>query len=404
MTELHVVYAVLGVAAVVLALLSRRLRELPVSEPSVALLLGVAVGPAALGWVVPTEELRDTLLLEGSRLLLAASVMAAALRYPARSLRTVLRPAAILLLVAMPLAAAVTGALALVAGLPVALAAVVGAALCPTDPVLASSVVTGTPAERDLPGRLRRVLTTESGANDGLALPLVGLAVAAALPGSTVVDAVGRITWEVLGGVAIGAALGGLCAWGLRRATARDDLEPGPELMLTLLLAITTLGVARVAQTGGVLSVFVAGLAYNLASGREVGDEDHGRTAQDRVDEAVNRYAVLPLFALLGAALPWAAWRQLGAPAIALVAGAFLVRRLPVVVGLARPLGLPVRDAVFAGWFGPIGLSAVFYLAHVRHEGVADPRVFAAGTLVIAVSVLVYGLTASPGRRLYAAT
>jgi hypothetical protein len=45
----------------------------------------------------------------------------------------------------------------------------------------------------------------------------------------------------------------------------------------------------------------------------------------------------------------------------------------------------------------------VFYLMHARHEGVTDERVFAAGTLVVAASVLAFGLTASPGRRRYAA-
>lgn len=93
---------------------------------------------------------------------------------PARSLRSILRPSAVLLLVAMPLAAVLTGVVAVLAGLPLVLAAVLGACLCPTDPVLASSVVTGMPAERDVPGRLRRLLTTESGANAGLALPLSG--------------------------------------------------------------------------------------------------------------------------------------------------------------------------------------------------------------------------------------
>lgn len=404
MPELNVLYAVLGVAAVLLALASRRARDLPLSEPLVALVLGVLVGPAVLGWLTLTDETRDLVLLEGSRLLLAGSVMAAALRYPVRSLRPILRAAGILLLVAMPLAAVLTGAVAMLAGLPLALAAVVGACLCPTDPVLASSVVTGTPAERDLPGRLRRLLTTESGANDGLALPLVGLAVAAALPGTTPADAVGRLAWEVLGGVAIGGALGALAAWGVRRATAHGELEPGPELVVTLLLAVATLGVALTARTGGVLAVFVAGLAYNLASGREDTGDDHDRTSQDRMDEAVNRYAVMPLFAVLGAGLPWEGWRSLGGGAVvALVAGSLLLRRPPVVVALARPLGLRSRDALFTGWFGPVGLSAVFYLAHAGHEGVTDERVFAAGTLVVAASVLAFGLTSAPGRRAYAA-
>ena len=403
MSQLPTLCAIVGVPAVVLALASRRLRELPLSEPLVAVILGIAAGPTMLGWLIVDAHTRDVALLEGSRALLAASVMAAALRYPARSLRPVLRASALLVLVVMPLAAFVTGVVAMLAGLPIALAAVLGACLCPTDPVLASSVVTGTPAERDLPGRLRRLLTTESGANDGLALPLVGRAVAVALPHTTVSDALGRMAWEVAGGAAIGVALGTLTARGLRRATSHNDLEPGPELVLTLLLALATLGVARVAHTGGVLAVFVAGLAYNLASGPEDDGDDHDRSAQDRVDEAVNRYAVLPLFALLGATLPWDGWRDLGGGAVAaLIAGSLLLRRLPVVLAIARPLGLRMRDAAFAGWFGPIGLSAVFYLAHARHEGVTDERLFAAGTLVVATSVLAFGLTASPGRRTYA--
>jgi NhaP-type Na+/H+ or K+/H+ antiporter len=158
------------------------------------------------------------------------------------------------------------------------------------------------------------------------------------------------------------------------------------------------LGIARLAATDGVLAVFVAGLAYN----RAVPTSELG--AQDSIDEAVNRYAVLPLLVLLGVVLPWAEWRAFGPSAVVFVAAVLLVRRLPLVLALARPLRLGMRDAVFAGWFGPMGVSAVFYLAYSIHEGVRDPRLFAAGTLVIATSVLAFGVSASPGRQLYART
>lgn len=402
MPELHVLYAVLGATAVALALVSRRLREVPVSEPLVALVLGVVVGPAALGWFVLEPEARDLVLLEGSRLLLAASVMAAALRFRARDLRDVVRPVLILIAVAMPLAAVVTGALTLLVGLPLTLAAVVGACMAPTDPVLAASVVTGEPAERDLPGRVRRMLTAESGINDGLALALVGVAVTAALPGDGITDALGRVTWEVVGGTAIGLVLGALTALAIRRATADRALEAGPELVLTLLLALGTLGVARVAHTGGVLAVFVAGIAYNAVLERGGSAADEERSTQDRVDEAINRYAVLPLFAVLGATLPWDGWAALGPAAIAVVVGVLLLRRLPLVLLLAKPLGLRPRDAVVVGWFGPMGVSAVFYLAHARHEGLTDPTLDAVGTLLVAASVVAFGVTGSPARRAYA--
>jgi NhaP-type Na+/H+ or K+/H+ antiporter len=250
------------------------------------------------------------------------------------------------------------------------------------------------------------MLTVESGANDGLALPLVGIAVAVVLPAETPGGAVPRLLLEVGGGTAVGAALGSLTGWALRLARRRATLEPGPQLVLPLLLALATLGVARGLGLGGVLAVFVAGLAYDVVLGLEEGDgDDEGREreriAQSQVDEAINRYAVLPVFVLLGVVLPWQDWAAFGPAALLFASAVLLLRRPPVVVALARALRLRLRTAAFAGWFGPMGVSALFYLAHSRHEGVADPRLFAAGTLAVTVSVLAAGLTSSPLRRLY---
>ncbi|MCZ9341765.1 cation:proton antiporter, partial [Streptomyces sp. TRM76130] len=86
-----------------------------------------------------------------------------------------------------------------------------------------------------------------------------------------------------------------------------------------------------------------------------------------------------------------------------LVLGALLLRRLPVVLALKRPLSLTWRDAFFLGWFGPIGVSALFYLTMEAHRLGADPRVLAAGTLVIAASTVVHGVATAPGLRAYRA-
>jgi NhaP-type Na+/H+ or K+/H+ antiporter len=392
---LYLIYAVFGTVAVLLALVSEKLRHLPLSEPLVALLLGVVLGPQLLGLLEIDEAVRDPLLLEGTRLLLAGSVMAAALRFPATALRPLVRPLVLLLVVVMPLAAALTGAAALLLDMPVALAALVGACLSPTDPVLAASVVSGGPAERDLPARMRQLLTAESGANDGLALPLVGLALASVLPATGPGDVVGRLVWEVLGGTLVGVVAGALAGRAVRAATRRRGLGHGPKLVFTLLLAVAVLGIARLAGTDGVLAVFVAGLAYN----RAVGKGERG--PQNSIDEAVNRYAVLPLFLVLGTVLPWREWAAFGPAAVAFVVAVLVLRRLPIILALARPLGLRWRDAAFTGWFGPMGVSAVFYLAHSLEEGVGDPRLFTAGTLAVAASVLAFGVSASPGRMAY---
>lgn len=395
MEQLHLVYAVVGVAGVALALLSTVVRRSPVSEPLVALVLGVLAGPAVLGLVTVPDDVRDRLLLEGTRLLLAWSVMAAALRFRYAGMRSVVRPVVLLLVLVMPLAMLLSGAAALAMGLPLGLALLVGACLSPTDPVLASSVVSGGPAEQDLPARLRQVLTGESGTNDGLGLPFVLVGLAAVLPEEGLGTAVGDAVREVVVAVVVGVVLGTLAGRVVPRADDDRTLAGGPRLVITLLLAVAVLGVARVAGADGVLAVFVAGLAYN----RVVPTSD--REPQSSLDEAVNRYAVLPFFLVLGVVLPWADWADLGWGAAVFAVAVLLVRRLPALLLLHRPLGLSLRDGAFAGWFGPMGVSAVFYLAYSLDEGVTDPRLFAAGSLAVAVSVLAFGVSAAPATQRY---
>jgi len=394
---LELLYAAAGGLAVLVALVSRSIRRWPVSGPLLALVVGVLLGPAATGLVELSVPVRDTVLLEGSRFLLALSVMTAALRFPVSDLRTLVKPVLLLLGVVMPVMAVVAGTASLLLGLPLALAVAVGACLAPTDPVLAASVVSGTLAEKSLPERDRQLLTAESGANDGLALPLVGLALVPLLP-EDLATAVPQLAWQVLGAGALGTAVGLLAASAVTWARRRHLPSHGAELVFTLLLAVAVLGTSRLLGLGGILTVFVAGLAYN----HRIGEDERG--LQLEVDEAVNRFAVLPVFVVLGVVLPWADWGRFGPAALGFCALVLVARRLPVVAALSRPLGLPGRDAAFVGWFGPMGVSAIFYLAHAAHRGADDPRLFAAGTLAVTASIVVFGLTASPGRALYQRT
>ncbi|MGY2129449.1 cation:proton antiporter domain-containing protein [Blastococcus sp. SYSU DS0617] len=385
-----------GLLAIGVAALSTRLRRLPVSEPLVGLLVGIAIGPAVLD-VLPVAPMTEdhTWVHTATRLLLAVSVMSVALRYPFGDARSRLRPVLLLLAVAMPAMAVITAGLsAAFLGVGLGAAALLGAALCPTDPVLASNVVTGQPAEEDLPARDRQVLSLESGANDGLALPLVLLAVAVAGPlsgGAAVLESL----WQVAGAVVVGAGLGWLGGRALRAGEEHGSTDHGPLALFTVVLAFAVLGLSGLIEVDGVLAVFVCGLAFNLvATGSD-------RTTDAPIDEAINRFLVIPLFIGIGAALPWSAWADLGWQGPALAVAILLLRRLPVLLLLRAPLKLGLPDAVHLGWFGPIGVSALFYLSMEAQRLGADPTVLAAGTLVVAASTLMHGVTASPGRVLY---
>lgn len=395
-TFIDVLLIATGVLAVVVVAVSRLIRTVPLSEALLALLIGIALGPEVSGAldVLPlTEESKH--LHEASRLLLAVSVMAVALRYPSEAVLRQWRPVGLLLLVVMPLMAVTTAALsAAVLGVGLGAALLLGASLAPTDPVLASNVVTGRPAEEVLPDRDRQVLSLESGANDGLAFPLVigALAVAAALrPGA----AVGEAAYAVAGALVLGGAAGWAGARALAYAEEHREAERTPILLFSVFLALGVLGASGLLRLDGVLAAFAAGIAFNLA-----GNADE-RAADAGLNESVNRVAALPFFVYLGALLPWSEWASLGWRGVGLAAAVLLLRRPPWLLALARPLRLHMADALYLGWFGPIGVSAIFYLTLVAERGAATQELLAAGSLVVAVSIVAHGVTASPGVRLY---
>jgi len=58
-------------------------------------------------------------------------------------------------------------------------------------------------------------------------------------------------------------------------------------------------------------------------------------------------------------------------------------------------------DARRGCWFGPIGVSAVFYLTLVAERGAATPELLAAGSLIVTASLVAHGTTSSLGVTLY---
>lgn len=387
---LPLLLALVGGLAVVLGLVSRPLRDVPITEPFLALVLGVVIGPGVLGLVSFEPTVGEEALRISAELGVAVAVMAAALRFSPGSIRKELGGVVLLLVVGMLGMAVLSSAIAAVTlGLAPAAAVLLGAVITPTDPVLAANVVEGEPAEQQLPQRLRLLLSLESGANDGLAAPMVALAAAGvvALPAE-----LGNAAETLVISVAMGWVAGWLAGRGLVWSERHRDLEQSAFLALTLALTVAVLGAVTVAGGSGVLAVFVAGLAYH----GQIGSAD--RVAEWEIQEAINRYLVLPVFVVLGIIAPWSEWAALGGAGIAFVVGVLAVRRLPVLLALTRPLRLRAAEAVFLGWFGPVGVAALLYLAQQRVVGGLDDTMWAAGTLVVAASTVAHGITAAPGR------
>ncbi len=401
MSELNIVLTAVGGLVLVIGLLSGAIRRSTLSEPLVALLAGILLGPAVLGLLDPAGwGSQETILEQAARLTLAISLMGVALRLPKRELFRGWRSLAVLLGLVMPLMWLVSGLLVyLILGVPFFVALLVGAVVTPTDPVVSSTIVTGELAEENLPNRLRYTLSGESGANDGLAYPFVLLPILllSRPPRETLWHWLTHtLLWEVGAAVVFGAIVGYGAGRLLERAQGKGTMEKTSFLAYTIALSLAVLGSAKLLGTDGVLAVFVAGLAFDAA----VSESD--RAEEERVQEAVNRFFILPIFVLLGLAIPWEGWMELGWAGLLLALAVLLLRRLPAVLALKPLLGRVggTRDALFLGWFGPIGVAALFYANLAVREARVE-EAWVVGSLVICASILAHGLSATPLTRLY---
>ncbi|MFP5362914.1 MAG: cation:proton antiporter [Thermoleophilia bacterium] len=393
---------VAGAAILALGLLSNVIKRLWLSVPLLALLAGVLLGPEVLGAVEPDRLHGERKVLEElARVALAVSLVGTALQMTRADLQSVWRRAASLLSIGMVGMWLLTSLGAwLVLGLPLWLGLLLGAILTPTDPVVASTLVTGRLAEANLPRWLRRSLQLEAGANDGLALVFVLVpALVLTLPG----DDPGAIAGEVAGQVALalvaGAAIGAAAAKVVDLAEDHQAMSGGFFLVSALALALLTLGAVHALGGTGILGAFVAGLTFSLML-----EERHAEELEQTQD-ALQHLLVVPVFLLFGTMLPWDGWIGLGWSGLVFALWALLVRR-PAAAALAlavAPGGTPRRGVAFLSWYGPIGVAAIYYALFVERLALEEfERVFAAGTLAIAVSVLAFAVTATPGVRHYA--
>ncbi len=378
-SEVNLAALAIGATVLVASMFSSWLRQRWITDPMACMSIGVLIGPVGLQVFEPVQWPDQAKLIEViARATLVLSLMAVALHLPRRWIVERWRPTVIFLLAAMTLMwGASTAVIALVLKVDLTTALLLGAIVTPTDPVLATAIVTGPVAERSIPARLRNLLHMESAANDGPALAFVMLPVLllTASGGSAMREwLLGVIGWQVLAASIIGAAAGWL-AGRLQRLSERYALAQYESLVaITLSLAIAIGGGIRALDGDGFLAVFVAALCFRL-----IIPEDSLLRAEEHVQQAVQRLAQLPIFILFGMMLPWTDWAELGWRAPAVVAGLLVLRRMPALL-LLKPAVEPIRhwsEALFCGWFGPIGISALFYAAlaqgHLAIPEVWDP-------------------------------
>jgi sodium/hydrogen antiporter len=399
------IFAVVGLGALLASLLPRVLEGRPFSLPIVFVGLGLLLGAMPFVPLDASPAGHTTFVEHFTEVVVIISIMGAGLGLDRqvgwRRWNNTWR----LLAVAMPLtivSIALLGWWAL--GLAPAAAALLGAVLAPTDPVLAGEVQVGEPASEpagaeEHEDEVRFSLTSEAGLNDALAFPFVYFAITMAERGTQVqdwfgrwlaVDVVYRLSVGMLGGLAVGWLLGRLF-FSQRRHVLR--LAEHREGFVALAATFLAYGVTELAHGYGFVAVFVAAVTIRSS------ERFHGyHQVLHHFVEQVERLLTVLVLLLLGKALTDGLLAEVGAVEVAVAAAILLVVR-PAAAGLSLLGGSGnSRERVAVAFFGVRGIGSVYYLAYAL--GSADfaeqGRLYGVVALVILGSVLLHGVSAGP--------
>lgn len=396
------IFAALGVSALAAAVLPRILGRVPVSMPMIFLAAGFTAFALIPDLPNPDPLKHGPLVMHLTEICVIISLMGAglALNRPVgwRRWSTTWR----LLGITMPLSIAAVAFLGwAMLGLGIAASVLLAAALAPTDPVLATEVQVGEPADSDeaKDDEARFALTSEAGLNDGLAFPFTYAAIAISTAGAAPAAWLTNwllldVLWRTLAGVLVGLGVG----WVLGKLffSVKFDrlrLSEHAEGFVALAATFLAYGAAELIEGYGFLAVFVCACTIRAA------ERTHGyHGVLHSFVEQIERLLTVGLLLLLGGAIARGLFSDIGWKEIAL-ALIFLLLIRPL-TGWTALLGGKTgpRERTVIAVFGVRGIGTVFYIAYALQEGSFPEgnRLWSIAGLVITASIILHGVSATP--------
>ncbi|KAI0927053.1 hypothetical protein AcV5_007692 [Taiwanofungus camphoratus] len=350
------------------------LRErLYIGEACWAFLFGVIIGPYCANifnprdWGGGSDTITNTITLEFTRVVLAIGVFAIGVELPKAYMARHWKSLFFLLFPVMTWGWFVSAGLiyALIPGLNFLSSLAVAACLTPTDPILAAAVVGGKYADKHVPAHLRHLLAAESACNDGAAFPFLFLALYLITAPS-----VGRAIYEwfvylwlyqVILGIVLGAVLGFAFRHLMKFCERKDLIDRQSYVAQYVSLALLTIGANTLLGSDDLLAAFSCGTAFAWDGffNKQTEESVFSSVIDLLFNVAAFVYvgAWMPFDAFTDASLTLNVWRLIVIAILVL-----LLRRLPIMIALYRwiPDIKTLREAVFSGHFGPMGIGAVF--------------------------------------------
>jgi NhaP-type Na+/H+ or K+/H+ antiporter len=376
-TPPHVSYLVISGFLLLYAVFSLLIRNrLHLSEPPLATIFGIVVGPRGLNWFTPQNwGFGDDVIQEFTRLIVGIQCFAVGLELPENYLKRKWKSLITLLGPVMTFGWLVcAGFIVALFKTDFATASIISACLTPTDPVLAASVLSNSQFSTRVPKRIRDLLSAESGCNDGVSFPFlyVGLSIITrhTLGGIFKEWILITVLYQCAFGTVLGLTIGHVFNRIYTFSHTRDMMGRASYLAFYLLLAVFSIGVASMLGVDDFLVAFFAGLGFSAGGNTP--------TAETRLPVVIDLMLNSTMFVFFGAMVPWSSFNQFDefnitpGRLVALLVLILMFRRIPVVYLTWKLKMLPHvksgTEALFCGHFGPMGVGALFLAMEARAQ------------------------------------
>ncbi|KAI9158104.1 putative Na(+)/H(+) antiporter [Paramyrothecium foliicola] len=425
LSELNIILSVFGAFILIYGFISIKIKaKWYLGEALPAMVVGIILGPLAANfidserWGNAVNGQTSEITLGMMRVLIGIQLVIAGYQLPAKYTWYRWKEMFVLLIPVMTIMWLCTSGciIALTPKISLLSAMVIGACVTSTDPVLSQAVAKGPFADKFVARDLREIISAEAGANDGFGFPFLMLAtylirhadvpgaanqpvgVAPGLVGIPAdaedaanlvgrAEGVGRLgggvgialanwavgTWIyfVLMSAIIGALVGLTAQYALKLALRKKWVDSESYLLYPTAIGLWLIGICGLMGTDDLLACFAAGSALNW-NGEFLAETEK---LHDEVNSVIDVLLNFGGFMYIGAMMPW---DQFNSPETGLTYGrlvnlgllVIVLRRIPALLITYKLMPKVVKnykEALFMGYFGPIGVGAVFYVEHTRH-------------------------------------
>ena len=389
----------LGLAISMMAFLPIYTKKLKITYIIPLLLLGAVLYlvESPLPWPDPLWNFKVGTIV--SEVIVIISLMTAGLKIGVRYSKNDWKKPLLLLLVTMPIFVIVIFMIAhYILQINGPLSLLLAAVLAPTDPVLASEIQLKEHKTSSNKNKgFRYILTAEAGLNDGLAFPLVFLAILWSQATSfDTIDWVHFFSFYVMYKIVIGLLIGGLIGFIVSKLIYTHNIEQQATIIkgfLALSLTFFSYGLGEMLHSYGFLSVFATGIFLRIRK-PEAPEKNSDHKILNYIEETekflVSLWVIFFGGALLSGILSFTNWQGV---VLALLT-VLVIRPVTGYLGVFKLKESFTKKSIIS-FLGVKGIGSFFYLSYaVKNGNFYDYKpLFGIVSYVVLFSIIIHGLT-----------